>query len=1081
MKKSVTLRIVVVLFFLAPVQATGSAHELPIPSLVQEANTFAGSGTSGSQGVVHKTQTGGGQRTPPHLDVYCISGTMLVQIQNLGDQSYGMDEWAGTRGQAKRLEGFSIQLGPKAAGCGLSLEYMAHLQDLGDTPWVKEGGFVGTRNQSKRLEGFAIKLTGPNAANYEVFYQAHVQDLGGTPICKNGEFCGTKGQERRIEAIKVWIARSSTSLGVPDNVEISPEFRKVFLSIQQVDPPHPTNIDRGISVSFTVTNWTGQATSGTVIGFVDGFNVIRLFPHQLKAEGFPINELHSMSTVSGTLTTATGLTPGKHTLTLKYLVEGASSMAGPLGPIVRQDTIAEVSQDLEVTTLVIMVEDISPDLANGNHNHRYSTAGLTRALAGDQGILYAVSMNAGVWKSFAGGPWIQLPFSPPKAYSIAVDPNNPAHLAVGERNGDARTITLNESGVWESWDTGNTWAYIFNPLTEAACSSAQSQAIPAVAFSRRSTLFIATACGIGRKEVMEATFTFVPTAKGLGLVKALAASESKLWALTSSPSLFVSSDDGGHWDPTASIPLTATLQFNGPAGWGRGDDYSLAAFDSQAFLIAGEQKPDKSQNYTTVLTYQASTSQWTSQRVLDDLDGSGTGGRRFVKSFILGSQGEIGRDLQLFVSTAQAVYWANGQQGTTGPFNWVKLAATPAGGGRDLHDDMWDFHLAPNGKTAWIAGDGGVFENTFDLIQGWGTRNQGLHTHHVHDITVLQTGGVTRLAYASADNDAWYKDGTQDWKVADCCGDASWTAGDARGPALALLVRHAQMAVLTDFNSVNPIKLSNLKMEEFGAPLLLQVNQTLPAESPNPLLDVVRLENRPNDVYPTCGTPILLRTTTFSRNPSPYLQDNFDALNNPAWFVEADCLPAESSAFWVAGGHSAPQYYVYGNGQLFKRTGSGIPSTWQPLSVQNVLERSQYGPAFVNPYDPNHLFLLTADGIKVSVDGGQSFRTDDVLTALVTDSGKFPLQAGFTGGNGTDILQASNGSPMGTLSHMAFDSNTPHAVVAASPYTGVFYSKGDGVWRSLWSPHTSVSSVGIDAGSIYVATEGRGVVRIVGY
>jgi len=82
---------------------------------------------------------------------------------------------------------------------------MAHVQDIGDTSWVREGQYVGTKGQSKRIEGFAIRLTGSQASKYDVFYQAHVEGIGNTPRVGNGQFSGTRGQSKRVEAISVWV------------------------------------------------------------------------------------------------------------------------------------------------------------------------------------------------------------------------------------------------------------------------------------------------------------------------------------------------------------------------------------------------------------------------------------------------------------------------------------------------------------------------------------------------------------------------------------------------------------------------------------------------------------------------------------------------------------------------------------------------------------------------------------------------------------------------------------------------------------------------------------------------------------
>ncbi|MGV9249722.1 matrixin family metalloprotease [Streptomyces sp. NPDC003710] len=128
---------------------------------------------------------------------------VLVHLEGIGDQNYRENELAGTRGQARRLEGFQIDISPAVPS--LSLRYMAHLQDIGDVPFESEGKFIGTRGESRRLEGFAIELIGEAAPMYNVFYMAHLQDTGDTGFYQNGQFCGTRGQSRRVEAILVRI------------------------------------------------------------------------------------------------------------------------------------------------------------------------------------------------------------------------------------------------------------------------------------------------------------------------------------------------------------------------------------------------------------------------------------------------------------------------------------------------------------------------------------------------------------------------------------------------------------------------------------------------------------------------------------------------------------------------------------------------------------------------------------------------------------------------------------------------------------------------------------------------------------
>jgi uncharacterized protein YjdB len=132
-----------------------------------------------------------------------ISG--VVHIQDLGDQRLRNRKWAGTRGEAKRLEGFSLELDRPADA--LRLEYSCHVEGIGDIGWMSEGSFCGTRGQSRRVEGFAIRLAGRQADRYSVKYQCHLEGIGDTQVVSDGAFCGTRGESRRLEAMRVWIVR----------------------------------------------------------------------------------------------------------------------------------------------------------------------------------------------------------------------------------------------------------------------------------------------------------------------------------------------------------------------------------------------------------------------------------------------------------------------------------------------------------------------------------------------------------------------------------------------------------------------------------------------------------------------------------------------------------------------------------------------------------------------------------------------------------------------------------------------------------------------------------------------------------
>lgn len=126
---------------------------------------------------------------------------VTAHIEGIGDQTFAAGQFAGTRGQSRRLEGVAIAFAAPIPG--LSIQYMGHVQDVGDTGWMADGQFLGSRGQSRRLEGIAIRLAGPQAGNFNVVYRCHIQDVGDSQWMSNGAFCGSRGQSRRLEGLEV--------------------------------------------------------------------------------------------------------------------------------------------------------------------------------------------------------------------------------------------------------------------------------------------------------------------------------------------------------------------------------------------------------------------------------------------------------------------------------------------------------------------------------------------------------------------------------------------------------------------------------------------------------------------------------------------------------------------------------------------------------------------------------------------------------------------------------------------------------------------------------------------------------------
>jgi hypothetical protein len=753
--------------------------------------------------------------------------------------------------------------------------------------------------------------------------------------------------------------------------------------------------------------------------------------------------------------------------------------------------------------------DISPDAPSGS-----SSGGLTYALAGGDGALYAVSLNAGLWRSPKSRVWSQLK-GPRYALSVAVDPVDPTHLAVGERDGDAREVRLNEAGVWESFDSGTTWSYTLNPMLlpdpstgTAPCSS---QVVPSVVFTKSSSLVAATACGIARKAKGAATFVAAATPTGTSLVSALVVSQTKVWARTPVGVLLVSVDDGKNFAAATSKPLPAGVGFSD-----RGDDFSLAASDAVVAMsgccASSGPAPVNGHLANEMIIYRVSGDSWSVQPILGSSGGTTTdgiyvGGRRFMRSFNVDSGG-----VRFFFCNSQAV-WEVDLAGTqtliasSGVDIAVPTSANFAGG---IHSDLWDFALDPAGKIMWIASDGGVYENRSDST-GWKSAVSGLHTQHVQTLDVVLATDGTRVAYATQDNDAWFGQ-APNWSTTGQLGDTNWSDADAGSPAQSFLGRSLRAFVIQSLDGVSPT--SNWRTtpsvltdpNQPSGPLFLQFIQSVKGETGVPL-DAIMLLNRPvrdtstppNPIVPPPalaglaqnGNPWLLRNQSWASEP-----DFYRALANGNWSAELTDLPNGTDRVFVSGGHAGTHYFALVREQsglsLFERKDIQIRVRpgWVRVFAGVIDWTTQcsgfqgwYGPVFVNPYDASKVYLLTPSGVKVSqrdLQGNLIFFDDPILTNLITASGSFPIVREFCGGNPAQVPIASRTLGASTLAHVSFFRDAPTRTVIASPFVGGFYDNGDGIWRSFSNllPRGPLWAVRLDNDNAYFGFAGRSVGRV---
>jgi hypothetical protein len=327
------------------------------------------------------------------------------------------------------------------------------------------------------------------------------------------------------------------------------------------------------------------------------------------------------------------------------------------------------------------------------------------------------------------------------------------------------------------------------------------------------------------------------------------------------------------------------------------------------------------------------------------------------------------------------------------------------------------------------------------------------------------------------------------WQFVRAGGDVNYTIGDAANPDYVLLLRHRATGTLKHFGGQDSVAtLTNYKLKRLSSnpnndvvidsigpdgPTTIQFIQA-PKGNGATTPDAVMMVDLPLTAWDaniganvpfdpnspvgqsSNGLPVLIRNKRF------VLEPNINVGRGADWTVELNSLPSGTKGFYVTGSPKQPVYFAFGNDgtglSISKRSGN----SWIKLPVSNLLSSLTFGPAFVNPYDQQVLYVITTTGILASSNGGLSFSVDAQLTSLVA---------------------GPNRRPMSMLAHMTFGYDDPSEVAAVTSQGGLFYSSGGGAWKDFSGfaprPQCPFVAVGMDCEAIYVTTDGRGIFRVV--
>ena len=137
-----------------------------------------------------------------------------AHVQNIGWQrTVSNGATAGTSGRSLRVEALRVSIGNADYDGGIQIR--SHVQNIGWQNWSSTGG---TSGRSLRMEAVQIRLTGELADYYDVYYRVHAQNFGWMGWAKNGQEAGSAGYSYRLEAVQIkLVAKGGSAPGSTAN------------------------------------------------------------------------------------------------------------------------------------------------------------------------------------------------------------------------------------------------------------------------------------------------------------------------------------------------------------------------------------------------------------------------------------------------------------------------------------------------------------------------------------------------------------------------------------------------------------------------------------------------------------------------------------------------------------------------------------------------------------------------------------------------------------------------------------------------------------------------------------------------
>jgi len=660
----------------------------------------------------------------------------------------------------------------------------------------------------------------------------------------------------------------------------------------------------------------------------------------------------------------------------------------------------------------------------------------------DDSRIMVASETGGLFRSTnKGANWQQVSRDNTFKYTDVTYLNFDEDVVIAVAREDSREKS--GGGIWRSKNNGSTWKKVELSTPTANCFD-DIRANCISIDPQRNRIWVGTSCGLAFSDNSGADWSFQPVVAGYNneQVYAIKTPDSTRIVMVTGAGIQVSSDGGASFSS-----VMGALPNRWTTGWHNQID--VPAKDHDHIYFAAHYTPNNdSVNYRGLFWSQDFGATWDTVYKKQ--------GNRNRRPFVRIANESLVKD-----KTWYDVYFGDGQNvftrtsaktGNSGDIGaWSNMAID--------HADPADMGFARDNKTPLLLLTDGGLHKTDDLGESWTLTGGGPAGYNALQITEVtgqfhEDGKSADLYFATQDNSIWASpDLGSTWPRNTCC----------EGFYLNIM-RNYYPNDQTDFSGVrcgacrnfvtkpliNGVSDFNNAPKDIGNPRLLRpknyIQNTFPFDSVGSLFSVT------TDLGANWDSSFVYQEETVS------FPDLAGPLNNPTVFnVFRSSAPAiggipaleikRITGVLSAAGPVVSDINGFGNLGIF-------PTMFAWYEVFGV-----------DPSDPNYLIVpdMVDDSVKISTDGGMTWRGDSILTSAIISNGEFMF----------------NWGKFSQVSCIEVNPDCPDNILVGTQQSGIFvtYNRGETWGRVHGSeqlPYVSSFFFAPD-GVVIISTYGRGL------